>query len=218
MLMSPPKYEISAATTWLPIFSVLLHRNTEAEICWAITWVETVDEFWLPKFRSITKEDPLVWFSSPDRARLIITRAASAKPKATASAKSSPADAPRVAMEATKDTVPAIAHRIANGEITIHQAAEETGWVLRDGEAPLLIPEPDVVCACGDDRQDQEMYRMSTETTRVDIAEEYAIQRTWGNRHSVTIDTWLWAIDPYGEIVYADRQSHDVGEDVYDLD
>lgn len=81
-LLRPPQHEVAAATTWLPILTTLLERYCEDDISWAFTWIVDVDEFWLPKLRTITKEDPLVWFSSPDRAHKIIARASAARPKA----------------------------------------------------------------------------------------------------------------------------------------
>jgi hypothetical protein len=112
--------------------------------------------------------------------------------------------------EATKANIAAICDRLADEEITLAQASEETGWPLftDDGtdENSVLVPLPNVTHA--DDGNAELMY---PDTTAEDAANEYIESGDWGDRDEtqwIKVYTWIEGIDAKGEIVRINDESY----------
>jgi hypothetical protein len=124
-------------------------------------------------------------------------------------------------IKATKATIAAICDRLADKEITLAQAAEETGWALftDDGteENPVLVPYPDVMHA--DDGNAELTY---PGTDAEDAAHEYVESGgDWGDREEtlwIKVYTWIEGIDESGEIVRVNKETHTVTLDPIEPD
>lgn len=115
-------------------------------------------------------------------------------------------------IEATKANIAAIGDRLADKEITLAQASEETGWAIYTDEGseenPILVPWPNTIFA-DDSNAEIDYDGMSAE----DAAQEYVNGGDWGDRdHTMwfTIYTWREGIDENGEIVRWDEDTHTI--------
>lgn len=114
-------------------------------------------------------------------------------------------------MEATKSNIRAISDRLAGDEITIQQAAKDTGWeIFSDegtGENPILVPSPNTIHA--DDGNAEIKYE---DMTAEEAAQKYVDSGDW-DRDNTTwfrIYTWREGIDEHGEIVRFDENTHEI--------
>ncbi len=115
-------------------------------------------------------------------------------------------------MQPTESNIATICRRLADSEITLPEAARETGWsVDRAGHLPVLVPQPDLIHV--DDGHCEIVYPGFSAR---ESAQQYVDAGNWevGNQTIwITVHTWFSGLDAHGQILRARHQHHTVAVD-----
>jgi hypothetical protein len=100
--------------------------------------------------------------------------------------------------------IDSIRERIADGEITLEQAADETGWeILHRKFGPVLV-EPGVYAGNVDEPEDATLWHT---TSREEAAKAFVAARGYRPGATIMVDTWRYCLTESGKGLFSEIQT-----------